>query len=88
MFLNMYSEKIFRQTLDNITAGVIINGKPINNYTYTDDTVLIGTNRKNLQMILKRNKKINLIELFTEYFQLIFITDTLESAINHMINIC
>lgn len=54
MLFNIYSECIFQEALEDETVGVIINGRPINNIRYADDTVLIATSPEDLQRLLNK----------------------------------
>lgn len=51
---NIYSEEIFCHALANTSAGVVVNGKIINNLRYADDTIIMTTNREDLQMLMNR----------------------------------
>ncbi|CAH1224416.1 unnamed protein product [Diabrotica balteata] len=53
LLFNLYSEEIFQNTLNNIEAGVTVNGKLINNLRYADDTVIIATSIEDLQHLIE-----------------------------------
>ena len=50
----MYSEHLFKEALENIEDGVVINGEIINNLRYADDTVLIADTAEGLQRLIDR----------------------------------
>ena len=52
LLFNLYAEKIFRKAVDDRTEGMIANGIVINNLRYADDTVLLATDRDDLQTLL------------------------------------
>ena len=52
MLFNIYVEKIFRLALDNVDAGIKVNGKPINKIRYADDTAILANSLEDLQNIL------------------------------------
>lgn len=45
---------IFNIYVDGVVAGIKVNGKPINNIRYADDTAVLANNREDLQDILDR----------------------------------
>jgi len=49
MLINMYSEAIFQNALDEAEDGLKVNGKLINNLRYADDTVIIADSPEELQ---------------------------------------
>ena len=51
---NLYSEAIFSKALQNSTEGIKINGEPINNLRYADDTVIIASELADLQNLLQK----------------------------------
>jgi Reverse transcriptase (RNA-dependent DNA polymerase) len=60
LLFNLYSESIFNETLEEETAGVVINGQTVNNLRYADDTVMLTTNLGDMQHLLdKLNNKCN-----------------------------
>lgn len=52
LLFNLYSEDIFRESLDGIQGGIKINGENINNIRYADDAVLIASSLENLQELV------------------------------------
>ena len=48
LLFNVYSEHLFKEALENIKDGVLINGEIINNLRYADDTVLIADTAEGL----------------------------------------
>lgn len=62
LIFNFYSERIFQQALHNIQMGIKINGVPINNFRYADDTVLLANSDIELQYLLER-----VVEACNEY---------------------
>lgn len=54
MLFNLYSEKIFTLALDEISAGIVINGKYDNKIRYADDTLILADNMQDLQTMVNR----------------------------------
>ena len=54
LLFNVYSEHLFKEALENIEDGVVINGEIINNLRYADDTVLIADTAEGLQRLIDR----------------------------------
>lgn len=54
LLFNLYSEAIFKESMEEEEAGIIINGETINNLRYADDTVLLASNLENLQHLLQK----------------------------------
>lgn len=54
LLFNIYSEEIIKEALEEKTAGIRINGIPINNLRYADDTVLVAESAIELQDLLDR----------------------------------
>lgn len=52
LLFNVYSERIFRKALYDKQEGIIVNGEVINNLRYADDTVLLASSQKDLQLLL------------------------------------
>lgn len=52
MLFNIYSESIFRETLSEDPAGIVVNGKTINNIRYADDTVVLADNITDLTRMM------------------------------------
>lgn len=48
------SEPIFQEALDRINDGATVNGVNVNKFRYTDDTVLLASNREELQKHIDR----------------------------------
>lgn len=54
MLFNLYVENIFLEALENVEAGIKINGIILNNLRYADDTVIMASSAEELQLILDR----------------------------------
>lgn len=54
LLFNLYSEEIFTETLEEETAGIVINGEVVNNMRYADDTVLLASNFNDIQHLLQK----------------------------------
>lgn len=54
LLFNLYSEAIMSEALEGLEIGVKINGKVVNNLRYADDTVLIASSEKDLQILVNR----------------------------------
>lgn len=54
MLFNLYSEEIMKRALDDETKGLKINGVPINNIRYADDTILMAANLNDLQILVDK----------------------------------
>lgn len=54
LLFNLYSEQIFIEALEECDKGIKINGVPISNLRYADDTVLLADNVEDLQTMLNR----------------------------------
>lgn len=55
---NVYSERIFKNALEDIDVGIKLNGEYINNIRYVEDTVVLEELREKLIRIHKtRNTK-------------------------------
>ncbi|XP_048484636.1 uncharacterized protein LOC125491400 [Plutella xylostella] len=54
LLFNLYAEEIFSEALEDATEGIIINGRPLNNIRYADDTILIASSMEELQSLLDR----------------------------------
>lgn len=54
LLFNVYSERLFREALENAEDGILINGVLINNLRYADDTVLIADTAEGLQRLIDR----------------------------------
>ena len=55
---NFYAEYIMRNaTLDEAEAGIKIDGRNINNLTYTDDTTLMAESEEELNSLLMKVKE-------------------------------
>lgn len=52
LLFNLYSEHVFREALDDCRTGIPVNGIPISNLRYADDTVLLAHTAEELQSIL------------------------------------
>lgn len=51
---NLYSEHIFQKALADESAGIKVNGIPINNIRYADDTAIITETLEDLQRIMNK----------------------------------
>ncbi|KMQ95932.1 endonuclease-reverse transcriptase [Lasius niger] len=51
---NIYSEEIFAEALTDLEVGIRINEEYLNNIRYADETVLLATNLKDLQLLVNR----------------------------------
>lgn len=54
MLFNVYSERIFKEAVDEVQIGIKVNGKYINNIRYADDSVLMAESIEDLQNLLDR----------------------------------
>lgn len=54
LLFNVYSEAVMTRALENLEAGIKINGKVVNNLRYADDTILIAATETDLQAIVNR----------------------------------
>lgn len=54
LLFNLYSDAIFREALHESPEGIVANGSPINNLRYTDDTILVASNMKDLQNLIDK----------------------------------
>lgn len=54
LLFNLYSESVFKEALENVEAGIKINGTFINNLRYADDTVVIASGLPELQLLMDR----------------------------------
>ena len=52
LIFNLYSEYIFREALDEIDEGILLNGERINNIRYADDTVIFADSIDGLQHLM------------------------------------
>lgn len=52
VIFNLYSEYIFREALQDIEAGILLNGERLNNIRYADDTVIFADNLASLQLLM------------------------------------
>ena len=59
LLFNLYSESIFQEAVEYLEVGIKVNGKPINNIRYADDTVLLAGNEKDLQCLVDRVSSIS-----------------------------
>ena len=54
-FFNLYAEYIIQNAgLDEAQAGIKIAGRNINNFRYTDDTILMGESEEELKSLLMK----------------------------------
>ena len=57
-FFNLYAEYIIQNAgLDEAQAGIKIAGRNINNFRYTDDTILMGESEEELKSLLMKVKE-------------------------------
>lgn len=54
LLFNVYTEMIFQKALDSQQKGIKINGFPINNIRYADDTAILANDLEDLQHILNK----------------------------------
>uniref|UniRef100_A0A8D9DVR2 Craniofacial development protein 2 n=1 Tax=Cacopsylla melanoneura TaxID=428564 RepID=A0A8D9DVR2_9HEMI len=54
LLFNIYSERIMAKALEEERGGIVINGTPVNNLRYADDTVLLAENIEDLQRMLNK----------------------------------
>lgn len=54
LLFNIYSEELFKETLEEATDGIKVNGVVINNIRYADDTLLVADTPDGLQRLLNR----------------------------------
>ena len=54
LLFNLYSEAIFKETLEDELVGIVINGEVINNMRYADDTVLLTCSLGDTQQLLEK----------------------------------
>lgn len=54
MLFNLYVERAFTESLLDSPIGIKINGIPINNIRYADDTVILADNANDLQILLNQ----------------------------------
>uniref|UniRef100_A0A2A4JBK9 Reverse transcriptase domain-containing protein n=1 Tax=Heliothis virescens TaxID=7102 RepID=A0A2A4JBK9_HELVI len=54
LLFNIYAEAIFAEALEDTDGGVVVNGLPINNLRYADDTILLASGFEDLQGLLRR----------------------------------
>lgn len=52
LLFNLYSDIIFKKALEETDIGIKINGLPINNLRYADDTLVMAENIEDLQKLL------------------------------------
>lgn len=51
--LNIYSKDIFNKTIEDVDCEVTINGMQVNNFCYTDDTVLLSNDTEGSKNITR-----------------------------------
>jgi len=56
MLCNLYVERAFSEAISENTIGIKVNGIPINNIRYADDTVILAENANDLQALLEIGK--------------------------------
>lgn len=54
MLFNLYVERAFTESISDSPIGLKINGIPINNIRYADDTVILADNANDLQILLNK----------------------------------
>jgi Reverse transcriptase (RNA-dependent DNA polymerase). len=54
LLFNDYSESIFQKSLEHANEGIKINGKPLSNIRYADDTAVLADSAEDLQLLLNR----------------------------------
>lgn len=51
---NIYSDHLFREAIEAIEQGTVVNSIPINYFRYGDDTLLLADNPEGLQNLIDR----------------------------------
>lgn len=59
ILLNVYSEYIFREALENIEDGISINGNKLNNIRYAYDTIMFANSIEELENLMDRVPRIS-----------------------------
>lgn len=59
MLFNVYSERIFKQALEEYDEGILINGERLNNIRYADDAVVFADSMEGLQTLMARITEIS-----------------------------
>uniref|UniRef100_A0A8D8SMX4 Craniofacial development protein 2 n=1 Tax=Cacopsylla melanoneura TaxID=428564 RepID=A0A8D8SMX4_9HEMI len=54
VIFNVYSEHILKEALQDMEAGILLNGERINNIRYADDTVIFADSFESLQNLMDR----------------------------------
>ena len=58
VFINLYTEHIrWNARLDELQAGIKIDGRNINNLRYVDDTILMAESKEELKSLLMSMKE-------------------------------
>lgn len=60
LLFNVYSEYIFREALEDVDEGILLNGKRLNNIRYADDTVIMAGDLNGLQQLMNRVYSVSL----------------------------
>lgn len=58
----VWMEHIFKEVLDGMNKGILINGLGLNNIRYTDDTIVFADNLEDLQALVERINLQNITE--------------------------
>lgn len=58
-FLNLYSEAIFKEGVSDTETGIKVNGRPINNRRYADDSVILADCKIDQEIINRINEVSN-----------------------------
>lgn len=77
ILFNLYSEYIFRESLDEMEEGIPINGVKLNNIRYEDDTIVFADSIQSLQALMDR-----IVEVSHQYGLDINTTKTKHMVIN------
>lgn len=54
LLFNLYSEEIIQKALKETSIGIKVNGAPINNIRYADDTLIIAESIEELQVLMDK----------------------------------
>lgn len=85
LLFNLYSEAILKETLEEESVGLVINGEVVNNMRYADDTVLLTSNLRDIQHLLEKlNDRCNEYGLKRNFnkTKLMVVTKSLQNQVN------
>lgn len=54
MLFNLYVENVFAEALEGYDYGIKVNGYPLNNIRYADDTAILTDNEHEMQLLIDR----------------------------------